>query len=116
MVALPTFAGDSTWYVSNSKSFLVSALGHRTRDESRQTEITFIYGAHIAKGVLYETSDKVSLRSETMKLDGVMTLNFATKQMTMDGQLYIGNERYDIEEVLRCKDKTQTRLPGSSGY
>lgn len=116
LASVQTFAGDSTWTVCTSKSFVVSAYEHRASADTRQTDITLIYGGHVAKGVLTETSKKIVLDSGTMKLDGEITINTKKNRMTMDGPLTIGSQRFDIEEVLKCSDKTQTTLPGSSGH
>ncbi len=95
----------------------MSAFEHRSTDgKSRQTDITLVYGGHVAKGVLLENSQKISLGSNELKLDGELTLNYKTNRMTLDGPMYIDAQRFDIEEVLRCVDKTQTTSPGSSGH
>jgi len=108
----PAFASDSTWTVCNSKSFLVSAFEHRAGADSRQTDVVLIYGGHLAKGVLGEDSNKVTLNSTTMNFEGEMTLNYRTNKMTLKGVLDIQGRRFDIGESFKCVDKTPTTLPG----
>lgn len=112
----PALASDSTWTVCSSKSFLVSAYEHRTGASKRQTEVTLIYGGHEAKGILSEHSSAVDLSSATMNINAQVSLNEEAKRMTIEGALFIQGQRFDIEETLKCIDKTQLASPGNSGH
>ncbi len=108
------FAGDASWTVCQSPTFLINAFERRAGFDRRATDMVLLYGGHVAKGIQKEDSKAVSLSSNTMKFKGELYLNHRTLQMEMDGTLTIQGEDYEIAEVLLCKDKTQTLPPGAS--
>lgn len=114
--AKSAFAGDAAWTVCTSRTFVISAFEHRATGDTRKTEITLIYGGHVVQGALLENSDKIELKSAALNFDGEIITNYKTNKMNMTGAMVISGETFDIGELLKCVDKTQTGLPGTSGH
>jgi hypothetical protein len=100
-------ARDSTWLLCSNGGLALNVLEHREGVDSRASELTLIYGAHVYQGQLLGTEAGSvllsSYSSRNSSFRGNVALNFMSKTAVVRGSLSINGETFTIRERLSCK-------------
>ena|SRR6185369_12976782 len=104
-VGLSASAKDSAWLLCDDGKHVVNVYEHRNQTgDGRVTDLTFIFGSYLLKGRLVNTdSGPVSLRENSSRFRGTVTVNYAKDNLKLVGDLNLTQGVEKLESELKCK-------------